>query len=93
MIRQLIMILLQSTAAEGLLESLWVQLGAIGLLVFAMGYMIWRLDKNARIRAQAHTEERKEWREAYEKQHEEALEVTKGNTSVLHEIRAIIKLK
>lgn len=68
---------------ENLLQSAG-QYGALGLMLLACFYYIKSKDKD-------HAEERKEMNENFERQHSEALEVTKNNTNVLVEISTLIK--
>jgi hypothetical protein len=62
------------------------QYGMPGLIIFSFGWYIVRKDRE-------HKEERKDVTQALKAQHEEALEVTKNNTTVLSEIATIIKNK
>lgn len=58
--------------------------GPLGLIVLASFWYIVRKDKQ-------HREERKELTDTLTKQHSEALEVTRNNTTVLTEISVLIR--
>lgn len=58
--------------------------GPLGLIVLASFWYIVRKDKQ-------HREERKELTDTLAKQHSEALEVTRNNTTVLTEISVLIR--
>jgi hypothetical protein len=60
------------------------QYGPLGIVVLACFWYIVMKDKE-------HREERKEITSALERQHTEAIEVTKANTTVLTEISVLIR--
>lgn len=68
------------------LMSVAGQYGALGLMLLACFWYINKKDKD-------HKEEREEMNGRFEKQHEEALEVTKSNTSAMLELTTMIKTK
>jgi hypothetical protein len=75
--------MLEKNMIDKLLE-LGEKYGALGLILIACFWYILYKDKS-------HQSERKEITEALKKQHEEALQVTKNNTTVLTEIATLIR--
>ena len=61
------------------------QYGPLGLIVLALFFYILKRDKDQK-------DERKQVVDTLAKQHAEALEVTRNNTSVLSEISTLIKI-
>lgn len=67
------------------------QYGPFGVIILACFWYILYKDKARKDEQKIHQEERKELANILAKQHQEALEVTKNNTTVLTEISTLIK--
>lgn len=65
-------------------QKLFSQYGVLGVVVLGLVLYILKKERD-------HANERKELVGAMEKQHSEALEVTKGNTTVLTEVKTLIQ--
>lgn len=63
---------------------LFSQYGLLGILTVLLGLYVLKKERD-------HRDERKELVAALERQHTEALEVTKGNTTVLTEVKTLIQ--
>jgi hypothetical protein len=72
---------------EGISESVigpFMEAGLLGVIILALGLYIIKRDRDHRI-------ERKEMFDLVGKQHTEAMEVTKGNMTVLAEMKTLIQ--
>lgn len=70
--------------AEKVVNILLSQYGVLGIIVIGLVLYILKKEKD-------HREERREMRAQFAAQHKEALEVTKGNTTVLAEVKTLIQ--
>jgi len=72
------------------LTAIFAQLGAIGILVAILVWLVLRYEKRMGDISAEHAVERGEWRAQMGKQHEEILQVAKDSNIVLAEIRLLV---
>lgn len=76
---------------EDLYQSIWAQLGGIGLLVVVLIIIVIRMDRRLIQREISHAKERKEWRLQADRQHSEAIEIIRHSMAILNEIKGMIR--
>jgi len=86
------------------LSQLWVQLGAVGVLIIVLCFSIWQLSKymvkNEKYHrdeisdiTSKHREERANWNETNDERTNKIIEVVEKNSTVMTELCTIIKTK
>ena len=78
---------------ENIIFDSLVQLGAVGVLVFVLVWLVMRYEKRMSEIHGNHKDEREEWRLQAREQHAEVVEVAKDSNTILAEIKTMIQLQ
>jgi len=70
-----------------------VQLGAVGILVAVLVWLVIRYEKRAEQIHNNHRDEREGWRNQQAQHHKDFLDVAKNSNTILAEIKTILQLK
>lgn len=76
---------------DGIMSQLWDKLGLVGLVIGAMGTVIWKLDKKEDKLTEEHRKDRNEWVKNTMAQGDKMMDVVDRNTSAMTEISTLIK--
>ncbi|MBF0395763.1 MAG: hypothetical protein HQK78_03250 [Desulfobacterales bacterium] len=76
---------------EEMAKTLWMQLGAIGLLIVILCFALYNFWIYFQKLETSHSEERKQWMAEIKGQASKMLDVISGNTFILSELSTLIK--